>query len=382
MVARIKAIFIWLIHQLAALSGWRLLTRQQTEGVLTPHVIASQPEGHVPLPEIRDAGNPDRIVFRAKVAITPPAWVWHLPAPKQTSTVLPCGAVKTGDTVLCTDYWNHQAFLDRLRPRTRPVVYVETVVAPFGHHQDPLTFGGYYDFICLVTTKLCRMEASLPNGFTDMAIAYPLFGTAYEVELLTYLGFAPDRIFDSRQVEVRANHYLLGSGGDWFYPSLADVEAVQKRLSPLIPLTPLLGPTRIYMSRTGRRRVTNEDALMRMLTQYGFVYVEDKPGSLGEQLSLYRGASFIIGPHGASFTNINWCTPGTHLHELCSVNYAPDFFLYLAQARQLHYSVSLHGEPLRQRFRQALVEDITVSIPVVERHLNHLLQAQTQLISP
>lgn len=382
MISRVKNIYIWLLHRLAVASGWILLTRKQTEDILTNHAISAQPEGHLPLPEIRDAGNPDRIVFPAKVAITPPAWVWHLSVPKQIGTVLPCGAVKAGDTVLCTDYWNHQAFVDRLQPRSRPVVYVETVIAPFGHHQDPLTFGGYYDFIYLIATKLCRIEASLPNGFTGMAIAYPLFGTSYEIELLTYLGFDPDKIFDSRRVEVRANQYLLGSGGDWFYPNLADIEALQKRLSPLISQTPIPTPTRIYMSRIGRRCVTNEEALMKMLAQYGFAYVEDKPGSLAKQLSLYQGASFILGPHGASFTNTNWCTPGTYIHELCSVNYAPDFFLYLAQARQLRYSVSLHGEPLRQRFRQALVEDITVSIPVVERHLNQLLYAPTQLMSP
>ncbi len=378
MVARVKAIFIRLIHRLAALRGWQLLTRQQTENILSPNVIASQPEGYVSLSEVRDAGNPGRIVFPAKTAVTPPAWIWQLPAPTQTSAVLPCGALKTGDTVLCTDYWNHQAFLDQLRPRSRPVVYVETLVAPFGHHQDPLTFGGYYDFMCLIMTKLCRMEASLPSGFTNMAIAYPLFNTPYEVELLTYLGFAPENIFDSRQTEVRARQYLLGSGGDWFYPGLSDVEVLHKRLMPLVKPPTQTGPSRIYISRAGRRRVVNEEALMTMLSQYGFVYVEEKSGSLSEQLSLFRGAGFIIGPHGASFTNINWCSPGTYLHELCSVNYAPDFFQYLAQVRQLHYSVSLHGKLLQQRFRKALVEDINVSIPVVERHLNQLLQSQTQ----
>ncbi|XAZ82130.1 glycosyltransferase family 61 protein (plasmid) [Fibrella sp. ES10-3-2-2] len=373
----IRTIIRWFAQRIAGFLGWKLLTRPQTETYLTNYSKLSLPEERVWLLSVADAVDRTRLVFPAQEVRTSPARVWHISPSRHMTTILPSGVLIVDTNVLCTDYWTHHALLDQLRHRNRPVVQVDTVVAPFGHYQDPFMFGGYYDFLYLIAAKLCRIEKTLPAGFADMAIAYPLLGTTYEMELLSYLGFSPNRIFDSRRVHVQAEHYLSGSGGNWFYPSLTDMDALRDRLAPLIP-TSTATPYPLYVSRAGRRRIVNEHELMTMLNRYGFVCMADEPRSLAEQLSLYQGSSFIVGPHGASFANINWCQPGTYLHELCSINYSPDFFRYLAQVRHLSYSISLHGALCQRRFRQALVEDITVSVPALERVVNHLLQDQTR----
>lgn len=368
-----------LLRLSARLVGRQLHYKQETEALLTPYIVDYRPEDRVMLPAVQDAGNVQRSVFHAKEAITSPTYVWHMPTTLETSRVLRSGTVQHQRTVLCTDYWTHQVVKDGFLRRRRTVVHVDTLVAPFSHQPDMIAFGGYYDYIYLIFAKLCRIENTLPNGFADAALTYPLFHTAYESELLTLLGFTPDRIFDSREYEVRATTYLLGNGGDWFYPNVHDVTLARARLAPLIAYNPAEQPARrLYISRAGRRRITNETALMQVLEAYGFSFVEDCPRSIAEQLHLYNGASFIIGPHGASFSNITWCQPGTSLHELCSVNYAPDFFLYLAQLNRLHYSVSLHGSVRRQSVARSLVEDITVSIPIVERILPHWLNSELQ----
>lgn len=367
-----------LLRLAARLVGQPLHYKHETDALLTPYVVDHTPEQRVLLPTIGDSGTTERTVFDAKEAVTLPTYVWHLPTTPAATRVLRSGAVSHRGTVLCTDYWTHHVVKDSLRPRRRTVVHVETVVAPFSHYPDMMAFGGYYDYIYLIFAKLCRIEQTRPGGFAGVAITYPLFHTAYEAELLTLLGFTPDRIFDSRAYELRANTYLLGNGGDWFYPNQNDVVAARQRLAPLLPNLEVHPAHRLYISRAGRRRIVNEEALMRLLEPYGFSFVEDRPRSLAEQLNLYQGASFIIGPHGASFSNISWCQPGTYLHELCSVNYAPDFFLYLATLRQMVYSASLHGVVRRQSIAQSLVEDITVSIPTVERILPHWLNSQLQ----
>lgn len=344
---------------------------------LQGYLIDEQPASVVTLPDVADTLNTDRQVFQAQDALTKPTYVWQLPASDTPAMLLSSGTVKFGNTILCPDYWNHHVLVDRLQPRPRTIVEVDTLVAPFGHIPDGITFGGYYDFIYLIFAKLCRIEKTLPEGFSNAAIAYPLFNTDYETELLTLLGFTPDRIFDSRQVDVRSKRCLLANGGDWFHPNLSDLALVYDRLQPLL-VTDSQPPfsDRVFISRGGRRRIIHEDVVMNRLSEYDFTFIEDKPRTIAEQINLYHHASIILGPHGASFSNINWCRPGTHLHELCSANYSPDFFLYLAQVRQMSYSVSLHGKVRRQSIRRSLVEDIPVTVSEIERVVERLLTAQ------
>ncbi|WP_162749061.1 glycosyltransferase family 61 protein, partial [Escherichia coli] len=160
----------------------------------------------------------------------------------------------------------------------------------------------------------------------------------------------------------------------WFYPNYADIKALRTRLSPLIE-NPYQKPKRIYVSRAGRRRVINEDALTAMLSKYDFMVMEDKPRTLAEQLTLYNRASFILGPHGASFTNIIWCEPGTPLYELFSPSYAPVHFRYLAQVTGMHYSAYYQGRP-NSTGKKAMEENVIVSVSDIERGVNKLLEQE------
>lgn len=58
---------------------------------------------------------------------------------------------------------------------------------------------------------------------------------------------------------------------------------------------------RYYISRTGaaHRRVLNEDAVLEMLTRYGFECVRMEQMTFAEQVRLMRGAECLAGPHGA-----------------------------------------------------------------------------------
>lgn len=374
MITRAKKLIKQLLMFSGRLLGLSLLSKIQTLDFLREHQLAHQPENRVILPQITDAALPDAVIFSQKEAVTQPTYVWQLTTPPPALSVLPSGNVRVANTVLCTDYWNHHVLYDQFLPRRRPIVPVDSLVAPFGHPQDMIAFGGYYDFIYLVAAKLCRIRESLPDrSFDSMAVAYPLFGTFYESELLSRLGFSPDRIYDSRRYELRPKACLLGNGGDWFYPNLADIAAIRSFLAPLQP-TQGQQTERTYISRAGRRRVVNEDALVAMLLRYGFTIVDDKPRSLAEQVAIYSRASLLLGPHGASFSNLIWAEPGTQIHELFTANYAPDFFLYLAQVAGLSYSASRHGKVGRMSQKQALVEDITVSVDSVERLLIGLLE--------
>ncbi|RYZ94347.1 MAG: glycosyltransferase family 61 protein, partial [Sphingobacteriaceae bacterium] len=129
----------------------------------------------------------------------------------------------------------------------------------------------------------------------------------------------------------------------------------------------------IYISRADRRRISNEDELVIMLKKFNFVIIEDKKRSVTEQITIYHNASFVLGPHGASFSNIIWCTPGTHLFELFSPNYTPDFFLYLANVMDLKYSAFYEGVPNSNiNYFDGLVEDIYIPVAKLEACLEDI----------
>lgn len=363
---QVKAMLKWL--------GLELLSKAETEAYLSHYQIASQPENTIELPTVTDAADGDKLIFDKKEAVTAPTYVWQYEPTGKRTTLLPCGGLVTEGKALCTDF-NNQGFLKDVVRRGRPErIQVKTLIAPWSHYVDGVVFGGYYDYMMLVAAKLCRIKEALPDGeFAEAVVAYPLFYTTYEREFLALLGVSADAIFDSRITEITFERSMLANSGEWFYPNVADIRSLRRQvLSAVQPER--RERNRIYISRSGRRRVQNEAELIQLLGDYDFKIIEDQPRSLAEQVSIYRNASFIIGPHGASFTNILWCDPGTHLFELFSPNYAPDFFLYMAQVLGLTYSAHYQGASRVDSFNgDALDENMTVSLPDLQKCLNAVL---------
>ncbi len=367
------------VKRLFRLVGRDLLTQRQTIQFLQPYQTATFSAKRLLLPAVADAVVPTQAVFDSKHAVPQAAFVWQYSANQHKTNLLPSGNLLTDGRVLCADFSLHHAVPDLLRPARRKSVQAEVLVAPFGHYQDGYAFGGYYDFMLLVAAKLSLIRETLPDlSLANATVAYPLFGTTYEQDFLTQLGFSPDRILDSRQHNVRFSQCVLANNGDWFYPSPANILALRRQLLQLVPN--LDAPReRLYISRAGRRRVLNEDELVRMLLDYGFRIVDDKPRTLAEQAALYQRASFVMGPHGASFANMVCCRPGTHLFELFAPSYVPDFFLYMAQLLDMNYSAHVAGVKTYSTTNvqeHAVSEDIMVSVSDVERGLNRIFEAE------
>lgn len=371
-----KNVFKEIARRLVSQLGFRLLTQPQTLAYLGPYQRAQQPAQRVATPAVPDATDPTKILFPPQETAIQPAYVWDCPG--GTSGTAPArllrnGSVQIGKNVLCTDYHADEALAGILKTSKRAAVTAAALVAPFSHVPHPDMIWGYYDFLLLVGAKLCRILAAVPElPAAEAVVAYPLFDTAYEREFLGVLGFRPEYVFDSRRYDVRAPRVLLANSGDWYYPSPADVGLLRERLAPLIR-EPAKKYARLYISRTGRRRIANEAALVALLRKYDFFVVEDRPRSLAEQLTLYHHASFILGPHGASFANIIWCQPGAHLYELFAPAYAPDYFLYLAGLTGLTYTAS-HQATAGDAQLPPSAQDIRVSIPDLERSLDALLK--------
>jgi len=102
---------------------------------------------------------------------------------------------------------------------------------------------------------------------------------------------------------------------------------------------------RLYLSRgsSGARGIGNEDALIEYVKQSGFELVQAESMTVREQAVLFSEAEVVLGPHGAGFTNIAFCQPGTTVIELFSAHILPCFWA-ISEVTDLRHVVHFCGD--------------------------------------
>lgn len=347
--------------------GMNLLTKDQTEHYLAESKLFFESGSTINLPQVSSLTSDGKILFEGKLINDATASVWRYDNKDKKAVQLRSGNLLIGNKVLNTDFGNNAVFKDLLKRNKRTLLTTKILIAPWSHY-----WSGYYDYVYFVALKLCRIKRVMtPDEFDQALLAYPLFNTSFERELLELLGFNKANIVDSRTTNVQFDTCLLGNSDSWFYPNSQDVLALKHLIESQVPVGEET-PKRLYIRRAGRRRVLNEDALIALLQRYDFQIIDDVPRTVQEQIALYRHASFIIGPHGASFANILWCRPGTQLFELFPDNYMPEYFRYLAQVLELQYAAYCPGQPGGSHHTH-MEDDVVVSIDEVKRCLDNLL---------
>ncbi|MCP1386396.1 glycosyltransferase family 61 protein [Runella salmonicolor] len=357
--------------------GVRLLNKQETDDFLAPFQLVEHPENLLHMPEVVDVINTKKRYFLPTLAKTDRVMVWKFSAQSGKITLLPYGAVHLSNKVVCTDTNNADFYRNTLHRKKRIHLDAEVLIVPWSHYIDGFVWGGYYDFLLLVVGKLCRMKEVLPpSTFNKAMISYPLFNTSYEREYFELLGIDLHRVKDSRHYRITPDECILGNNGHWFYPNAADIQALRKYILPkFVDTSEIHKEDRIYISRSGRRRIKNENELITLLKKYYFQIIEDQPRTVIEQIALYRNAKFIIGPHGASFSNIIWCRSDTHLFELFSKTYTPDYFRYLAELLGLKYTAYYYDHDVHPKYwSDGLEDDFTVKIDEIEQILRRVLE--------
>jgi capsular polysaccharide biosynthesis protein len=103
----------------------------------------------------------------------------------------------------------------------------------------------------------------------------------------------------------------------------------------------------LYVSRQDAeiRRVENEEAIVEMVQRKGFSIVEAGKHSLDEQISIFRNADVVVGPHGAGLTNTMFCPPGTIVYEFMTRQYLNPSYANLAQNLGHEYFVEIFYRP-------------------------------------
>ena len=127
---------------------------------------------------------------------------------------------------------------------------------------------------------------------------------------------------------------------------------------------------RIYISRgkARLRRLLNEAELESALTQAGFEIVDTATMSFSEQVAMFQGAEFIIGPHGAGLANMLFCSPGAKVIEINHDNFeeGPTCYAALTDMFDLRYCLVI-GKAVEHTHSISRNCDFTVSPSTLQR---------------
>ncbi|KAA0677123.1 glycosyltransferase family 61 protein [Azospirillum brasilense] len=108
----------------------------------------------------------------------------------------------------------------------------------------------------------------------------------------------------------------------------------------LVASVPAAGAERLFVTRraTGFRRVVGEDDLIAHAQARGYALVDPGALPLPQQVSLFKGATRIVGVMGAAMTNIAFAPPGAQVVTLTPAGMPDTFFWFIAMLRGLDYT--------------------------------------------
>ena len=149
-------------------------------------------------------------------------------------------------------------------------------------------------------------------------------------EAFTRIGINPfaTSVTDHQPVLCEQLIVIDGLTSHGVYQSPICIQALTD-LAEGIPAAPY---PRVFVSRHSRdRRLHNQEAVEAVLKEQGFVVVDPAQMTLAEQISLFKGASTVVGALGAALTNIAFCPRGSRVVALTAQSFPDTFFWFLSQ---------------------------------------------------
>jgi len=131
---------------------------------------------------------------------------------------------------------------------------------------------------------------------------------------------------------------------------------------------------RIYISRKNapRRKIVNEEEVIKTLSNYDFTILYSESLTFFEQVALFSNVKYLVSSHGAGLTNMLFMTPGATIFEFHKRKINPTrhenlLFWYMADAMGHKYYHQI-CEPINED-ELFYTADVTVDIDLLNKNL-------------
>lgn len=342
MFLKLKKLLVTSVKKLIPLAvrflGVKLLNKEQTLKFLKSAEINFHSGNAVQLLPVETFGGMIKCFERKEIVNSSYSAVYCLTG--KVIQIHPYGGIQVESNVLDLDFGSSEFLRSSIHFNKRKIIYSKKCIVLWSHKWG----GGYYDFLFYIYSKLLRIKEVIgEEEYQNSVVLYPIFGKEFEKEFWELAGLEENKVLDVRRNIVEAEKYYFANNEDWFFPNIRDIQNLIK-LPMSLSIKKFPEYKRIYISRKNRRKLLNEDEIVQVLQEYGFIIIEDETRTIKEQMEIYSSADVILGPHGASFSNILWCRPNTVLIELFSNQYYPPFFKYLANVLELKYYAIIEND--------------------------------------
>jgi len=259
---------------------------------------------------------------------------------------------------------NRDIAFDHLSSMLKRKTLYEKTVAVLGNSYHPY-INYYHLWVDALANLYLIKKAGFDLGEIDKYLM-PFNNNSWQLESLELVGLRPDQIVSYDTFEtLQAKKMIIPIRTRETYNLPLWVSSALKELS-INKLNIEHPGKKIYISRkdANRRRVLNEKKVTAFLKNKGFEVYCMESLSVREQQNLFASSDIIIAPHGAAFTNIIWCEPGTAIIDLMPINFRiPCFFWLSRQADLLYYPVLCKSN---QENQEAINDDIVVDLAILE----------------
>ncbi len=293
-------------------------------------------------------------------------YVWKLSRGGNVTKLSLCssGTTLINDRVLLNlDFGTTSGYRDLPLKHNR--LHFPVVIAPWSHMAQL----GYYDFLFAILTKFCLIEKVLGSDMLAKSKScYPLFNTQFETEYLSKLGIGRSDLIDTRsRTRITADAVILANNQSCFGRiSPSNISLLRQRF---LPTEPTASQRKLFILRKHTRRVSNQDEVIDLVSQYGFEIIPDSYRTVDEQIELFRQAAVVVAPHGAALANLVWCSPGTEVIEFFNGSYSPPCYYYLCRILNLRYDCLIDYTKGYDSYMPYKTDDIDVDLEVLKRKL-------------
>jgi capsular polysaccharide biosynthesis protein len=212
----------------------------------------------------------------------------------------------------------------------------------------------YYHWMCDI---LPRIKLLIDCGLTEEIDQYILDyrDISFQTEALNALKIDRTKISranDHFNYHVKAERLIIPS-----LSSKLDVVSAGAcrflRDTFLNEQAPVKTGRKIYVKRTGKRRIINNGEIERYLDSQGFESVQCENYTIAEQAAIFYNADVIVGPHGAAFTNAVFCKPDTKIVEFFSPHWINPCYWTICNEVLLKYFYLIGQGPEPDQFSDA-----------------------------
>ena len=192
----------------------------------------------------------------------------------------------------------------------------------------------------------------------NIALYHVPLRSPYILGWMKLIGIPPERIID---VSVPAKVLLAPELGACGHPLRPQLEWLIERLRPPSSSENSTHPTIVFIQRTGRRRVPNNEEVKKVLSAFAaqhhmkfVVHSDQHLPPLDKQIEMFSKATFVVGPHGAGELFVAFMQRGGYVLEV-----SPD-------QNRAHHCYSRLSYVLGHNYKQTLLTAAGIDIPVLK----------------